>query len=92
VAKRGIVPSTHAVIYSAGGKPYTSPNEPRLTKDPLAVEIISPAEKLDRMSRIDFGKIHTVEHNVKVWPIGKIARESMPKLKEYAREGMTDWE
>ncbi|KAL1986169.1 hypothetical protein VTN96DRAFT_6821 [Rasamsonia emersonii] len=86
VAKKSVDPSSHAVVYNADSKPYTHPKEPRMTKEPLAVKVSSPDLKLDQMSRINFNKIYTVEHNEKVLPIGKIARESLPKLKEYSRD------
>ncbi|KAL1964448.1 hypothetical protein VTN77DRAFT_7006 [Rasamsonia byssochlamydoides] len=92
VAKRSLDPSNHAVIYNAGSEPYTSSREPPMSKDPLAVRIRSPDLKLDRMSRLNFGKIYTVEHNEKVLPIGKISKESLPKLKEYARDVMNNLE
>jgi hypothetical protein len=60
-----------------------------MIKEPLAAETF-PDQKLDPMSRINFGKIHTVEHNEKVCPIGKIAKESLPKFKQYADEVMRD--
>lgn len=60
-----------------------------MTKEALAVKISAPDLKLDRMSRINFGKIYTVEHNVKVLPIGKIAKDSLPKLTKYSHEMMS---
>jgi hypothetical protein len=53
-----------------------------LSKDPIRVEP-SDAAELHRASRINFGKTYTVEHNVKVQKIGKVAKEHLPFLKNY---------
>lgn len=59
-----------------------------MTKEPLAVTPASSDQKLDPMSRLNFGKIHTVEHNVKVKPVGKVTEESMLSLLAYARSSL----
>lgn len=73
------------MIYTTGQKPVVSSSEPKLLKEPLAVDSVSPSTNLDRMSRLNFGKVYTVEHYVKVMPIGKISKESMPKFLSYAK-------
>ena len=60
-----------------------------MTKDPLEVTPDTWDQKLDRMSRLNFGKVYTVEHNVKVMSVGKISRSSMPKLLGYASESFS---
>jgi ankyrin repeat protein len=71
----------HAVIYT-DNYPGTLPSE-LLTKKPLRVIPDSPELKLGPTSRINFGKIYTVEHNVKVKKLGRIADECMFLLKLY---------
>ena len=44
-----------------------------MSKKPIRVEIKDPSHKLDPMSRLNYAKIYTVEHNVKVLFIGKVA-------------------
>lgn len=56
-----------------------------MTKEPLEVAPASPDQKLDFMSRLNFGKVYTVEHNVKVLPVGKITERSMPRFQSYAK-------
>lgn len=56
-----------------------------MVKDPLEVEPERHDETLDPLSRLNFGKIYTVEHNVKVLPIGQIAPGSVSKFVHYAR-------
>ncbi|KAJ9605760.1 hypothetical protein H2200_009609 [Cladophialophora chaetospira] len=70
----------HAVIYASTQR--APAGEARLTKEPIAVTM-NPGETLSQSSRIHFGKIYTVEHNVKVKPVGHIARGSMPYFKSY---------
>ncbi|RMJ29080.1 hypothetical protein PHISP_00023 [Aspergillus sp. HF37] len=83
VAKPGINAQDHAVIYMTGSEPWTSPAEPRMTKEPLEIMPDRPDKKLDKMSRLNFGKVYTVEHNVKVMPVGKVTERSKPKLEGY---------
>ncbi|CAG8892105.1 unnamed protein product [Penicillium egyptiacum] len=85
VAKAGIDRSKHAVIHMRGDRPRTVESEPRMAKDPLEVDPARPDQKLDCMSRVNFGKVYTVEHNVKVLPVGKITEESRARFLEYAQ-------
>lgn len=72
-------------MHGHSNRPITSPNEPKMVKEPLEVQPSSPDQKLDPMSRLNFGKVYTVEHNVKVLPVGKISESSLSKFLAYAR-------
>ncbi|KAF7118566.1 hypothetical protein CNMCM5793_008100 [Aspergillus hiratsukae] len=85
VAKPGVDPAKHAIVYMRGSVPSPKADEPRMTKEPLEVEPARFNEKLDEMSRLNFGKVYTVEHNVKVRNIGMISWASMAKFRGYAR-------
>ncbi|KAL4803428.1 hypothetical protein BDV18DRAFT_40920 [Aspergillus unguis] len=85
VAKRGIDESKHAIVYIKDTTPIATDDEPPMVKEPLAVTPDNPGDRLDEMSRLNFGKIYTVEHNVKVLPIGKISSRSMTRFRQYAR-------
>ncbi|CAI7571013.1 unnamed protein product [Penicillium glandicola] len=85
VGKAGIDRNKHAIIYMRGEKPRTGQAEPRMTKEPLEVDPARPDQKLDCMSRVNFGKVYTVEHNVKVLPVGKIMEASRMRFLEYAQ-------
>ncbi|KAL2809403.1 hypothetical protein BJX63DRAFT_405743 [Aspergillus granulosus] len=85
LAKPGVDPSKHTIVYMRDTQPTRSSRERGIVKEPLMVEPERLDESLDSMSRLNFGKIYTVEHNVKVLPIGKIADELMPKFMSYAR-------
>jgi hypothetical protein len=56
--------------------------ERQMTKQPLAVDSVK-GQKLDGLSRVNFDKVYTVEHNIKVMDIGRISQTSMPKLISY---------
>jgi len=88
VGKPGVDPSTHAVIFMKNSTPTFGLEEPMMTKEPIAVVPVSPDKKLDSMSRINFAKIYTVEHNVKVKHIGEIDKAYVHRLMgHYSRGG-----
>ncbi|KAH1345820.1 hypothetical protein KXV68_004133 [Aspergillus fumigatus] len=84
VAKPGVDPAKHAIVYMRGSVPTCKPDEPRMTKEPLEINPARPDERLDEMSRLNFGKVYTVEHNVKVRHVGMISSTSMVKFRGYA--------
>lgn len=47
---------------------------------PIRVEVDKKLDKLDPMSRIHYGKIYTIEHNVKVKPLGMVNGDSLTAL------------
>ncbi len=47
---------------------------------PIRVIPKTPRDKLEKESRINYAKIYTVEHNVKVLFIGQIAQDSQHAL------------
>jgi hypothetical protein len=52
-------------------------------KRPIAVDMVSPEQKLDSMSRINFGKLYTAEWNVKVMNISRVSNDSMATFMAY---------
>jgi hypothetical protein len=75
-AKPGVDAEDHAIIYTGSEIPRELPGEPKLLKKPIRVKLNSRREKLRPESRINFAKIYTVEHNVKVSFIGEIHEDS----------------
>ncbi|KAH7152906.1 hypothetical protein EDB81DRAFT_931265 [Dactylonectria macrodidyma] len=71
--KRGTKPEKHGMIYEKGHKSKLLSGEPKLGFAPVKVEIHQDGEKLSRESRVNYSKLITVEHNVKVFFIGRIA-------------------
>lgn len=74
-AKPGVKPEYHAIIYSTRDAPKELDGEPKLHKSPIRVVLDSRREKLKPQSRVNYSKIYTVEHNVKVCFIGRIHEE-----------------
>jgi hypothetical protein len=70
----------HAIVYAAGSKPELLPQEqsPGMGSFPIVVE--DKFVTIDKTSRLNFGKIYTVEHNIKVRNVGKVEKEAVPRL------------
>jgi hypothetical protein len=68
-------------VYVAGSEPKLLPEEelPGMGNFPIVVE--DKSVTIDQSSRLNFGKLYTVEHNVKVRNVGKISKELLPRLK-----------
>lgn len=71
-------------------RPYCLPEEEKYlaVKRAIAVEKASSDQKLDPMSRLNFRKIYTVEHNAKVMAVGRVTRDSLPLLLGYWRASL----
>ncbi|KIH88620.1 hypothetical protein SPBR_07979 [Sporothrix brasiliensis 5110] len=61
----------HGIVYSQGLEPRLTPGEPALGYDPIMM-IPTSSEKLSSVSRINYAKPQSVEHNTKVHFIGHI--------------------
>jgi hypothetical protein len=71
-AKPGVKPEYHAIIHTSHKAPKELEGEKKLFKKPIRAIADSQREKLREESRVNYSKIYTVEHNVKVCFIGKI--------------------
>ena len=56
-----------------------------MNKDPIRIVPVSEAEELDPRSRINFGKIVRIKHDIKVKDIGQVDQTSLPKLLGYVK-------
>ncbi|KAI1313111.1 hypothetical protein F5Y03DRAFT_406444 [Xylaria venustula] len=70
--KKGVRPSKHGIIFAVGSKPKLLKNEPELGFEPVPLEIYVEGETLAKESRVNYSKLVTIEHNVKVFFIGRI--------------------
>lgn len=52
-------------------------HEPRLGVAPIRLEKDHAEERLDRTSRVNYNKLVTVEHTVKVYFIGRVVKTDM---------------
>ena len=85
--KRGCNPREHAIIYNTGVHPSTcylaGEWEAGLQKDPIEVTPADDSSRLTPTSRIRFGKVYSIEWNVKVKDIGMVIDSDMSKLLAY---------
>jgi hypothetical protein len=81
-SKDGIKAENYAAVYPLGGEPEVGPNE-NMTKEPFPIKVEEAGESIDPTSRIDFGRVYTVEHNIKVLKVGRIPNDFLPRLEEY---------
>ncbi|KAH0522029.1 hypothetical protein TsFJ059_005948 [Trichoderma semiorbis] len=70
--KKGVKADKHGIIHERGSKPRLLDKEPKLGFPPVRVEMKEEGEKLSKESRVNYSKLVTVEHNVKVFFIGSI--------------------
>ncbi|KAI1164336.1 hypothetical protein F5B18DRAFT_650815 [Nemania serpens] len=70
--KKGVRPSKHGIVFEVGQNPRQLRNEPDLGFDPVPLDIYAEGEKLAKESRVNYSKLVTIEHNVKVFFIGRI--------------------
>ena len=76
----------HAVIHMQGTSSSPRADEHgMMVKQAITVSAASPEQKLDPMSRLNFGKPYTVEHNIKAMDVGMVLRDSLPFLESYFR-------
>lgn len=59
----------------AGERPTLLSDEPKLGFAPIRVHIYEHGEKLSNVSRVNYSKLTTLEHNVKVFFIGRVVSE-----------------
>jgi hypothetical protein len=81
-AKKDARSQDHAVVYSSAEyEPRPGPDE-NLTLGAFPIIIEEAGERLDPRSRIDLGKVYTVEHNVRVLRVGRISPDHIKRLNE----------
>ncbi|KAF2104189.1 hypothetical protein NA57DRAFT_70406 [Rhizodiscina lignyota] len=81
VGKPSVVKSHHGIIHTSSKPPKPAPEEKVSAGEegmqpPIKVTPRSKGDKMDPMSRINYNKIYPVEHNVKVYDFGTVAKES----------------
>jgi hypothetical protein len=81
--KKGINLDEHGLIYSSDKKPSSVQG---ITKAPLKVKLSRGAEKLVNPSYINYGRVYTVETNVKVKDVGDLDTDSRRLLRRYFNE------
>ncbi|PVH81155.1 hypothetical protein DL98DRAFT_417097, partial [Cadophora sp. DSE1049] len=78
--KKGINLDDHGLIYSSRDPP---PHIKGIAKEPLRIILSKGAEKLGNPSYLNYGRVYTVETNVKVKDVGDLDTESRRLLRSY---------
>jgi hypothetical protein len=85
VAKYGTTKCHHAIIWSGSQEPQPQPNEFPIDGEsgmmaPIRVVPKLRSDQLDPMCRVNFAKIYTVEHNVKVYNFGDVHKDFLEAM------------
>jgi hypothetical protein len=92
VSKRGVTKSEHAIIYTGRTEPRVrtdempGPQEAGMLSTPIRVDPDNMTEQMDPMSRLDFGGVTKIHHNLKVKSFGLVNSASMDSLQRQFRE------
>ena len=86
VGKPGVNKSEHSIIHTS--KTPQAPlaaelptrGEDGMRDQAIRVDTDDPIDKLESLSRLDYGKVHTIQHNIKVKSFGKVNPKSMYAL------------
>lgn len=76
----------HAIVYTGRKEPSPEPGEQRSALAAIRVEPETSTQLLDARSRINFGKLFTIEHNLKVKPWGTVDAASKDALIDNVRK------
>ena len=83
VGKPGVNKSEHSIIHTTKDPPeplsaeLPTRGEEGMRPHAIRVDSDDPVDKLDALSRLDYGKVHTIQHNIKVKAFGKVHPKSM---------------
>lgn len=82
--KPGIKPEKHGIIHEVGTEARLLPNEGSLGVRPIRLQIdhlvSMSGEKLHMASRVNYSKLTTIEHNVKVFFLGSIVQPDFDNI------------
>lgn len=91
VSKEGVLKYEHCIIYTGSEPPPLEVELPIIIDEDGTIERgmlesikVNPAfrgGRMDPMSRLNFAKVYTVEHNVKVAEFGDVSPDSLVILK-----------
>ena len=80
--KRGTKAEKHGIIYDQRNRAQGLSGEPKLGFPPVKAEMTAEGEKLSKESRVNYSKLVTVEHNVRVLLIGSICSSSWQDVED----------
>lgn len=72
LSKPGVVASEHALVYTGKVPPKLLDSDAGIMEIALRIDPVSNEDTLTETSRINLAKVYTIEHNLKVKPVGTI--------------------
>ena len=88
-SKHGVNPEDHAPLIKEGTTvEFHDDEEKDKLKKVLVMILEDPSVQWSPMSRINLGKVHSIEYNLKVRTIGRLTRESTNDLEASFREAI----
>jgi hypothetical protein len=79
--KPGGKPEHHAIVYTTDKAPTELPRESKLPNALIRLTPKSHTDVLEPSSRLNYAKVYTVEHNLKVCFIGRVHENSKSAFK-----------
>jgi hypothetical protein len=81
-------PRDHVVIYSGDRQPNLVAGEDNLIlrRPAIKVRLDPKGEGLEPASRLNLAKFYTVEHNIAIFPVGKISAGDVDYVRKYGTE------
>jgi hypothetical protein len=86
--KPGLTVRDHAAVVPLGGDFVPHPKGEHMEKEPIVVKVENESVTIDPMSRINFAKPYTIEHNVKILNVGRVVGESVGLVDKYFAESL----
>lgn len=80
--KKNINISEHGIVHTGKQPEPSAVQLPGMQPKPIRINTDDPTDKLDPLSLIHYGKVYTVEHNVKVKPYGNVHEKYLSALTE----------
>lgn len=84
--KSGVKADRHGVVYAEHSKPWVHRDEPKLGFAPIRMQIEVSGETLAKESRVNYSKLVSLEHNVRVFIIGRISPDDFPVVADAVNE------
>jgi hypothetical protein len=81
VGTKDTLKSNYSIVYTGSSAPKPLDGE-RGMRPPIRVLPKSKSQKLTGVLRLDYSRIYTVEHDVKVYEYGTIAYDQMTKFRQ----------
>jgi hypothetical protein len=85
--KTGLRKQDYAAVFAEGSQPVLDPME-GIVRTSLPIIVENENETIDPMSRLNFGRVYTVEHNIKVAKVGRIGQDHIKLLDDYFLESI----